>query len=143
MQQDWISQLTRWLAGAPPLADITLTTDNLGPEPFCGGLYPEGVTLLRRAETVCGGVTLRCRAVFALRLTLPTAAAPANADRLLALQDWVNRRRDAPRLGNADLFRETFTAAGGRLEQAGTEGTDRYVVRLTAEFTDKEEPDEN
>lgn len=143
MDQNTISGLLRWLAEAPPLADISMTADALGPLPGQGGLYPQGVTVIRRTEDVCGGVTRRCRAEFLLRLTLPSASAAHNAGRLLAVQDWVNSRRDHPRLGSTDLDRETLTASGGRLEQAGAEGTDRYLVRLTAEFTDKEEPYEN
>lgn len=143
MTQTAIRDLTAWLSAAPPLADIAFTTDALGPAPGGGGVYPQGVEVLKRTENLCGGVTLRCKAVFLVRLVLPSAAAADNADRLLAVQRWVNSRRDHPRLGSAEPHRETLTAGEGRLEQAGAEGTDRYIVRLMAEFTDKEEPDEN
>lgn len=143
MNQTILHDLSAWLTAAPSLADITLTTDELSPCPGQGGLYPQGVTVTRRTENLWGGQTRQCRAEFLLRLVLPAATAAANADRVTALQDWVNARRDHPRLGNADLSRETLTASEGRLEQTDAEGTNRYSLRLTAEFTDKEETNED
>ena len=71
MKETALADLLAFLAKAPALQDVTLRAEEAGPAPGTGGLWPRGVTVLTRREDVLGGVTLRCRAEFLLRLCLP------------------------------------------------------------------------
>ena len=70
--------------------------------PGTGGLWPRGVTVLTRRENLLGGVSLRCRAEFLLRLCLPLppgddARAVRNAGRLLACRaGWPRKAPPTP-----------------------------------------------
>lgn len=144
MKETALADLLAFLAKAPALQDVTLRAEEAGPAPGTGGLWPRGVTVLTRREDVLGGVTLRCRAEFLLRLCLPLppgddAQALHNAGRLLALQGWVAAQSAAhalPPLGDGVPEGETLRAEEGRLERADTGGTARYTIRLRAEFTE-------
>lgn len=146
MTETILTDLTGWLAAAPCLAGVRRwQIDDAGPAPGQAGVFPAGVTVLARREDVCGGLVLRCRAVFVVRLALPLGRAAQNAALLLALQSWVaaqSAARAAPRFGS-DPDRETLAAAGGRLERAGPGGVGIYAIRLTAEYNEtykEEEP---
>ncbi len=145
MRETILTELTAWLAAAPCLAGIRAwQIDDAGPMPWQGGVFPAGVTVTARRQDLCGGVTLRCRAAFVVRLALPQGRRAQNAALLLALQDWVARQsaaRAAPAFGNAEFDRETLSAGEGRLERAEAAGVGIYAVRLTADYTeyDKEE----
>lgn len=144
MNESVLPALRDFLAGAPALADLTLRVENAGPAPGTGGLWPRGVTVLTRKENLLGGVSLRCRAEFLLRLCLPLppgddARAVKNAGRLLALESWVAARSAAhalPAFGNGLPEGETLRAEDGRLETADAGGTARYTLRLLAEYTE-------
>ena len=102
MNESVLPALRDFLAGAPALSDLTLRVEDAGPAPGTGGLWPRGVTVLTRRENLLGGVSLRCRAEFLLRLCLPLppgddARAVRNAGRLLALQSWVAAKKRRPR----------------------------------------------
>lgn len=143
MNQNALPQLLEFLARAPALQDLRLRVEDAGPAPGTGGLWPQGVTVRQRRADLLGGVTLRCRADFTLRLCLPlppgdSAQALANAGRLLALQGWVAARSAAhtlPALGD-DPPTETLQADNGRLERADAGGTACYTLRLRAEYTE-------
>ena len=144
MNESLLPALRDFLAGAPALAEIPLRVEDAGPGPGTGGLWPRGVTVLTRKEDVLGGVTLRCRAEFLLRLCLPLpprddAQALRNAGRLLSLQSWVAAQSAAhalPAFGNGLPQGETLRAVDGRLERADAGGTARYTLRLLAEYTE-------
>ena len=144
MNESLLPALRDFLAGAPALAEISLRVEDAGPAPGTGGLWPRGVTVLTRKEDVLGGVTLRCRAEFLLRLCLPLPPgddrqALRNAGRLLALQGWVARQSAAhalPRFGDGLPEGETLRAEEGRLEKADAAATARYTLRLLAEYTE-------
>lgn len=138
MNESVLPALRDFLAGAPALSDLTLRVEDAGPAPGTGGLWPRGVTVLTRKENLLGGVSLRCRAEFLLRLCLPLppgddARAVRNAGRLLALQSWVAAKSAAhalPAFGNGLPEGETLRAQDGRLETADAGGTARYTIRL-------------
>lgn len=144
MNESVLPALRDFLAGAPALSDLTLRVEDAGPAPGTGGLWPRGVTVLTRRENLLGGVSLRCRAEFLLRLCLPLppgddARAVRNAGRLLALQSWVAAKSAAhalPAFGNGLPEGETLRAQDGRLETADAGGTARYTIRLLAEYTE-------
>ncbi len=144
MNESVLPALRDFLAGAPALSDLTLRVEDAGPAPGTGGLWPRGVTVLTRKENLLGGVSLRCRAEFLLRLCLPLppgddARAVRNAGRLLALQSWVAAKSAAhalPAFGNGLPEGETLRAQDGRLETADAGGTARYTIRLLAEYTE-------
>lgn len=144
MKETVLPELLAFLAKAPALEGITLRTEEAGPAPDAGGLWPRGVTVLSRKENLLGTVTLRCRAEFLLRLCLPLPPgddrqALRNAGRLLALQGWVARQSAAhalPRFGDGLPERETLRAEEGRLEKADAAATARYTLRLLAEYTE-------
>lgn len=144
MKETALADLRDFLAGAPPLQGIPLRIDSAGPAPGTGGLWPQGVTVLTRKEDVQGGVTLRCRAEFLLRLCLPLApgddaGALRNAGRLLALQGWVAAQSAAhtlPGFGDGLPQGETLRAENGKLERVDAGGTARYTLRLRAEYTE-------
>ena len=144
MNESVLPALRDFLAGAPALSDLTLQVEDAGPAPGTGGLWPRGVTVLTRRENLLGGVSLRCRAEFLLRLCLPLppgddARAVRNAGRLLALQSWVAAKSAAhalPAFGNGLPEGETLRAQDGRLETADAGGTARYTIRLLAEYTE-------
>lgn len=144
MNESVLPALRDFLAGAPALSDLTLRVEDAGPAPGTGGLWPRGVTVLTRRENLLGGVSLRCRAEFLLRLCLPLppgddARAVRNAGRLLALQSWVAAKSAAhalPAFGSGLPEGETLRAQDGRLETADAGGTARYTIRLLAEYTE-------
>lgn len=144
MNESVLNDLRAFLAQAPALAEIPLRVEEAGPEPGTGGLWPRGVTVVTRKEDVLGGVTLRCRAEFLLRLCLPLPPgdddqAVRNAGRLLALEGWVAARSAAhtlPRFGTGLPEGETLRAQDGRLEGTDLVGTARYTLRLLAEYTE-------
>ena len=144
MNESVLPALRDFLAGAPALSDLTLRVEDAGPAPGTGGLWPRGVMVLTRKENLLGGVSLRCRAEFLLRLCLPLppgddARAVRNAGRLLALQSWVAAKSAAhalPAFGNGLPEGETLRAQDGRLETADAGGTARYTLRLLAEYTE-------
>lgn len=144
MNESVLPALRDFLAGAPALSDLTLRVEDAGPAPGTGGLWPRGVTVLTRKENLLGGVSLRCRAEFLLRLCLPLppgddARAVCNAGRLLALQSWVAAKSAAhalPAFGSGLPEGETLRAQDGRLETADAGGTARYTIRLLAEYTE-------
>ena len=144
MNESVLPALRDFLAGAPALSDLTLRVEDAGPAPGTGGLWPRGVTVLTRRENLLGGVSLRCRAEFLLRLCLPLppgddARAVRNAGRLLALQSWVAAKSAAhalPAFASALPEGETLRAQDGRLETADAGGTARYTIRLLAEYTE-------
>ena len=144
MNESVLPALRDFLAGAPALSDLTLRVEDAGPAPGTGGLWPRGVTVLTRKENLLGGVSLRCRAEFLLRLCLPLppgddARAVRNAGRLLALQSWVAAKSAAhalPAFGSGLPEGETLRAQDGRLETADVGGTARYTIRLLAEYTE-------
>ena len=144
MNESVLPALRDFLAGAPALSDLTLRVEDAGPAPGTGGLWPRGVTVLTRRENLLGGVSLRCRAEFLLRLCLPLppgddARAVRNAGRLLALQSWVAAKSAAhalPAFGNGLPEGETLRAQDGRLETADAGGAARYTIRLLAEYTE-------
>ena len=144
MNESVLPALRDFLAGAPALSDLTLRVEDAGPAPGTGGLWPRGVTVLTRKENLLGGVSLRCRAEFLLRLCLPLppgddARAVHNAGRLLALQSWVASKSAAhalPAFGSGLPEGETLRAQDGRLETADAGGTARYTIRLLAEYTE-------
>lgn len=144
MNESVLPALRDFLAGAPALSDLTLRVEDAGPAPGTCGLWPRGVTVLTRRENLLGGVSLRCRAEFLLRLCLPLppgddARAVRNAGRLLALQSWVAAKSAAhalPAFGSGLPEGETLRAQDGRLETADAGGTARYTIRLLAEYTE-------
>lgn len=144
MKDTALGDLLAFLAAAPALQGITLRVEDAGPAPGTGGLWPRGVTVVTRRENLLGGVSLRCRAEFLLRLCLPLPPgdgrqALRNAGRLLTLQEWVAVQSAAhrvPALGDGLPEGETLRAEDGRLERADAGGTARYTLRLLAEYTD-------
>lgn len=143
MNQNILPRLLAFLAAAPALQDLTLGVEEAGPAPGTGGLWPQGVTVAARRPDLLGGVTLRCRADFTLRLCLPlppgdNAAAQANAGRLLALESWVAAQSALHALlalGDEPAT-ETLQAENGRLERVEAGGTACYTLRLRAEYTE-------
>ena len=144
MNESVLNDLRAFLAQAPALAEIPLRVEEAGSEPGTGGLWPRGVTVVTRKEDVLGGVTLRCRAEFLLRLCLPLPPgdddqAVRNAGRLLALEGWVaalSAAHTLPRFGTGLPEGETLRAQDGRLEGTDLVGTARYSLRLLAEYTE-------
>ena len=142
MNENALAELLAFLSGAPALAGVALRAEDAGPAPDTGGLWPRGVRVLQRREDVAGGVTLRCRAEFLLRLCLPLppgdgVQAARNAGRLLALQAWVAAESAAcraPVFGAGLPQSESLGAEDGRLERADTGGTARYSLTLRAEY---------
>ena len=144
MKENALAALRDFLTAAPALQGIPLRIQDAGPAPGTGGLWPQGITVLTRKEDVLGGVTLRCRAEFVLRLCLPLApgddaGALANAGRLLTLEGWVAAQSAAhtlPVFGDGLPQGETLRAENGKLERVDATGTARYTLRLRAEFTE-------
>ena len=130
MKENALAALRDFLTAAPALQGIPLRIQDAGPAPGTGGLWPQGVTVLTRKEDVLGGVTLRCRAEFVLRLCLPLApgddaGALANAGRLLTLEGWVAAQSAAHTL---PVFGDGLPGgdpAGGK-RQTGTGGRRRH-----------------
>ena len=145
MEHSTLQILLDWVRTCPALEGCTWAVDELAPDGGAAGAYPQGVRVLARRTNVLGEVTDRCRLTLVLRLTLPfvpgdAALAAENAARLLDFQQWAAREsaaRRAPVLGNADTGNEAVTAAAGQCEQLHDEGTARYRVTLTAEYTMK------
>lgn len=145
MEHSTLQTLLDWVRTCPALEGCTWAVDELAPDGGAAGAYPQGVRVLARRTNVLGEVTDRCRLTLVLRLTLPfvpgdAALAAENAARLLDFQQWAARESAAcraPVLGNADTGNEAVTAAAGQCEQLHDEGTARYRVTLTAEYTMK------
>lgn len=152
MEQSTLETLLDWVRSCPALTGCTWSVDELAPDGGAAGAYPQGVRVLARHTDLLGTVTDRCRLTLVLRLTLPfvpgdAALAAHNAGRLLDFQQWAAQEsaaHRAPTLGNADAADEVITAAAGCCEQLHDEGTARYRVTLTAEYTMKwRDTDEN
>ena len=52
MKETVLLELLAFLAKAPALEGITLRTEEAGPAPDAGGLWPRGVTVLSRKENL-------------------------------------------------------------------------------------------
>ena len=132
-----VEKTLAFLEKAPDLRGLALAVGRAGPAPYTGGLWGAGVTVLEERRDLVGGVTLRCRAEFTLRLVLPGDTPGENARRLAGLERWaaaMSAARQGPTYGNTDTERESFRAEQARLERADADGTVRYTVRLRAEF---------
>lgn len=148
MTEESIQTLRAWLAAAPALAGAARIWVDETPAPGAqSALFPQGVQVVARRQNLLGDTALRCRARFTLRLVLPfvpgdDALAAQNAQRLLALRQWVARQsaaHTAPTFGD-DPAAETLAATAAQLESmpnGGSEGTAVYAVTLTAEFTER------
>ena len=121
-----LTKMTAFLARAPALQGLTVQVGDVGPAPGTAGLWAGGITVLDRRQNLLGGVRLRCRAEFTLRLCLPDTRAE-NETRLLALQAWIAAESAAQQ--------ECLRAEQGRMERAEPGGTAVYTLRLQAEYT--------
>ncbi len=148
MTENILPRLRGWLAGAPALQGVDrLWVDHAAAGAPAAGLWPQGVQVTARRQNLLGDTALRCRARFVLRVALPfvpgdEALAAQNAQRLLALRQWVARESAAlraPAFGDEPAG-ETLSAEAARLESlpnAGGEGTAVYAVTLAAEYTER------
>lgn len=148
MTENILTALCGWLAGAPAMQGVErFWVDHAAAEAPSAGLWPQGVQVTARRQNLLGETALRCRARFVLRLALPfvpgdETLAAQNAQRLLALRQWLVRESAAlraPAFGDEPAG-ETLTADAARLESlpnVGSEGTAVYAVTLTAEFTER------
>lgn len=142
-EQSGLERLRVWLAGCPGYERVREIRVDYTEPAQGGGLYPRGATELSRSRDILGGVTVRQRLDFKLNFVLPKApgedtGATENAEWLLEFQRWVQQQSAAglaPHFGNTGREAETWTAAGGALQQADEGGLAVYTVTLSTEFT--------
>lgn len=129
-----LEQMKRWLQTFPQW-EGTLQLDYMDAVPGNAGLYPEGLTEISRREDVLGNVRVRYRCGFRLRTA--AVSGEAQAQWLLALQNWVaeqDRLGLTPKFGDEPQT-ERIRALEGRLDAPAQVGSSVYTLQLTAEFT--------
>lgn len=138
-----LEKLRAWLQtypGAAQLADMQV--DYTESVPGMSGVFPDGLTEVRRETDILGNVTVYNQYHFALRVVFAKSpgddvGASANANWVMAFQRWVQEQslsHKAPTFGNAHQYYETMSAQNGALIDADEEGFAVYLVQLTATF---------
>lgn len=140
-----LDKVTAWLATYPGELLTTYRvdyTDNLadmtGGE---GGVFPTGLTELRRTYDILGNATVTNRLSFALFYVFEKSpgddeGAKVNAEFVAGLQQWAQEqsvRGQAPTFGNTGE-RERIEVSNGLLEEATEEGVARYSVILSITY---------
>lgn len=142
MNMTALEKVRDWIATYPGYSALDgLSVDYTDAKPANGGLMPGGLTEISRKEDVLGNVTVTNQYSFTLYFIFAKSpgddtGAEANAEWLLAFQDWVQEqsiRRTAPVFGD-DARKETIKAQNGTLLGTDEEGTACYTVQLTAQF---------
>lgn len=140
-----LEKVRDWIATYPGYSSLDgLSVDYTDAKPDNGGLMPGGLTEISRAEDILGNIVVTNQYSFTLYFLFAKSpgddiGAEANAQWLLAFQDWVQEqsiRRTAPVFGD-DARKETIKAQNGSLIGADAEGTACYTVQLTAQFVKK------
>lgn len=142
-----LEKVRDWIATYPGYSALDgLSVDYTDAKPDNGGLMPGGLTEISRTEDILGNIVVTNQYSFSLYFLFAKSpgddiGAEANAEWLLAFQDWVQEqsiRRAAPVFGD-DARKETIKAQNGTLIGADEEGTACYTVQLTAQFIKKYE----
>lgn len=142
-----LEKVRDWIATYPGYSALDgLSIDYTDSKPDNGGLMPGGLTEISRTEDILGNIVVTNQYSFTLYFLFAKSpgddvGAEANAEWLLAFQDWVQEqsiRRTAPVFGD-DARKETIKAQNGTLIGADEEGTAYYTVQLTAQFIKKYE----
>ena len=110
---DIYENLKTWLAQQGAIFDVDRCDRAMGSL----GLFPQGMQELKTREDVLGNRYRRVRYSFLLRIVAPPGETTAR--RLLQLQ------AEAPKAG--------FTATGGSVKKAASDGLVIYELRLSAE----------
>lgn len=109
-------------------------TDNV---PNSAGLFPSGLTEVRRERDILGDVTVTNQYNFALYTTFEKfEGAEENAEWEIGLQEWIQEqsaKRLAPTFGDTP-WTESIRAQNGQLYSAEDEGTALYVMQINATF---------
>jgi len=119
-----IQTVKTWLSAYPGLENLTL--EALEPYPGSAGLFCKGAEVVRRSRDILGTRQLRQRLGFRLEWHTTAADMP---QRLLDLSAWA--RETAPTLGRD----QTLTLEQGAMTRLDEEGTARYGLHITFEFT--------
>lgn len=126
-----LEKMKTWLLSCPYIGTDVLHTEYTDAGPGSSGLYPMGMEVISQKEDLLGNRTVQCRYTFLLRQVVPENG--TDADRLLQLQQWVQRAEGAPVFGDVPS-RERISAENGKMEKASQVGTALYAVTLKAEF---------
>lgn len=126
-----LEKMKSWLLSCPYLGADVLHIEKIDAAPPSSGLYPKGMEIVSQKEDLLGNRMLLCRYTFVLRQVVPENG--VDAERLLQLQNWVQRGENAPVFGDVPA-RERIWAENGKLENASQVGTAVYAVTVKAEF---------
>ena len=136
-----LEKLKQWLVTYPGWED-TLAVDFTEAAPGNAGLFPAGLEEIERQEDILGNLQVHCRYRFVLyRKTMGQADGTANAQWLLAFQNWVQQQCAAgqnPHFGDVP-DKERMQAQKGSLTASSGVGTVTYAVTLIADFIKKYE----
>ena len=135
-----LEQVRAWLETYPGMERLTaFRVDELGAADS-GGLFPQGLTELERREDILGNVEVLNEYRFLLSCAFGKArenGAEANAEWLLAFQDWVqacSAQGMVAQLGGEGTEQGTARAEKGALSKDSEDGTAAYTVALTIKF---------
>lgn len=135
-----LEKMRQWLRAFPGSDKLkTLEIDYTSPDPGSAGLCPGGLRELGRTRDILGNLTVENRYAFSLFCVFAKSpgedsAAAANAEWLLALQNWLQSQCAqglAPQFGDNQKVR----LLEGALYEATQEGLATYRVKLTVDFT--------
>ena len=119
-----INTVKTWLSAYPGLEGLTL--EALAPLPGSAGLFCRGEEVVRRMGDILGTERLRKRLGFTLAVHTVSDSMP---QQLLELAQRA--KESAPILGQD----QALTLEKGALTRCDAEGTARYELHITFEFT--------
>lgn len=137
-----LEKIRSWLLTCPGIDRFrSLEVDYYSQVPDNGSIAPAGLVEISRTEDILGNVTVENQYNFGLYFVAEKApeddsGASANAEWLMALQNWVQEqslRRLAPAFGD-EPDTERLQAQNGSLYASDEEGTAVYMVQLSANF---------
>lgn len=133
-----LQTVKNWIAEYPNYKDLAqFEVDYTDQLPANGGLFPAGVSEIRRMRDILGNVTIEKQLNFAIYFVFTKApgddtGATVNQDWVTDFQDWVESESisgKAPTFGDIP-HKEKIIASNGILYEATDEGIGVYTVNL-------------
>lgn len=135
-----LNKMKAWLQTCPCFPQgFTLQLDCLDAVPGSKGLYSQGVEEISRREDVLGNVTVVNRMQFLFYLVSCRGMEAQDRETLWQLRNWVQQQSFAglaPRFGNVPR-EERIMVEKETLHSVSQNGTKKYAVTVTAQFTEK------
>lgn len=133
-------KIKAWLETCPCFPEgFTLQLDCLDAVPGSKGLYAQGVEEISRREDVLGNVTVVNRMTFLFYLVSCRGMEAQDREALWQFRNWVQQQSLsglAPRFGNVPR-EERIAVEKENLNSVSQNGTKKYAVTVTAQFTEK------